>query len=84
MGRPKEALRPCTIEVSPGTRHCRADRSHVIRPGDRCLVFHEDMRDKSYCLDCGRAILERGQVRIAALLAEVAAMDASAQATSGK
>jgi hypothetical protein len=68
MPRQKEVLRPCRFEVAKGKRHCGRDKKHIISPGETCLTFHENMRDKSYCLPCARPMLERARTQLEALL----------------
>jgi hypothetical protein len=75
MGRPKELLRPCRYEVAVRLRHCAQNDEHLISAGERCLVFKENMQQKSYCLACARAILERGRHRVEELVGQLSVQD---------
>ncbi|MCB1282340.1 MAG: hypothetical protein KDB18_12540 [Salinibacterium sp.] len=82
MGRPKEVLRSCGVETAKRLRRCRGKRGHVIPAGCRCLVFRENLREKSYCRDCAVRLLERGRDRVDALLAEVLVEELEAEGIS--
>ena len=44
---------------------CRADRQHhPIPPGAWYLAIKDGMNEKKYCLECARAILERGREQL--------------------
>jgi hypothetical protein len=52
---------------------CRADRAnHKLDRGDWYLAIKDGMQEKKYCIDCARAILKRGQTKLAELLDRLA------------
>jgi hypothetical protein len=55
----KRLLKHIDVEVARGDRRCRRDRSHVIRPGHRCLTIQEEGTPfkRSYCAECALPIL---------------------------
>jgi hypothetical protein len=71
VARAKALLKTCAFETAKRVRRCGQDKSHVIAPGERCLTFREQMKEKSYCLACARHILVRGLEQLEALLAQL-------------
>jgi hypothetical protein len=74
-GRTKEILHTARFEQAAmrgPLRICRGDRqNHSIPRGSWCLTIKDGLGEKSYCLECARAILERGRVKLNALFAEL-------------
>jgi len=69
VGATKSVLKNCQFEQAKRRRTCARNKGHSIENGERCLVFKESMQSaKSYCLDCARAILEKGQSELSALI----------------
>ena len=75
-GRIKEILHTSSFKRSPGTRKCRGDqKNHTISKGDEFLSIKDGLSEKSYCLECARTILERGQSKLAVLLKKLASLE---------
>jgi hypothetical protein len=71
MPRLKGILKSCEFETAQRQRRCSQNADHTIQAGQRCFVFNEQMRKKSYCLSCAMAILERGRGQIEQLVQQL-------------
>ncbi|MGE5528239.1 MAG: hypothetical protein ACM3X6_03750 [Patescibacteria group bacterium] len=71
-GRIKSILHTAHIsQASLRGRHriCRGDsKNHIIPFGGWYLGIKDGLEEKSYCLKCARAILEKGQMKLDILI----------------
>ena len=72
MPRPKGILKSCEFETARRRRRCSQNGDHTIQAGQRCLVFNEQMKKKSYCFSCAKTILERGREQIEQMAQQLA------------
>ncbi len=74
-GRTKEILHTARFEQSAlrgQPRICHGDRQHhSITPGAWCFIVKDGLGEKGYCLECARAILERGRIKLNAMFTEL-------------
>jgi len=74
-GRTKEILHTARIDQANAIgrqRICRGDRrNHSIPQGCWYLAIKDGLGEKSYCLECARAILLRGREKLEKLFTEL-------------
>jgi hypothetical protein len=73
MAKVKQVLNGVAVQVAAGTRKCNHSKKHSIAKGDTCLAVKDPYWGswRSYCAECGAAILEVAEVDLEELKAEL-------------
>lgn len=71
MPKKKNILKSCRFEIAIRIRKCSGNKNHIIRPGEKCLVFKVNMRKNNYCLNCAKLIIEKGILDLNKMISEV-------------
>jgi hypothetical protein len=58
MANYRSLLKSSKIERAIKQRKCTHNKTHCIKPGEKCLVIKEKMKSNSYCINCTNAIIQ--------------------------
>ena len=73
MAKVKQVLNGVAVQVTAGRRKCNHSKKHPIEKGDVCLAVKDPYWGswRSYCAECGAAILEVAERDLEQLAAEL-------------
>lgn len=73
MAKVKQVLNGVAVQVAAGTRKCNHSKKHSIAKGETCLAVKDPYWGswRSYCIECGRAILKVAEIDLEELKAEL-------------